>query len=277
MAKNTSAAKKIFIVLLVLYLFIMVFPLIYLVSASFMTTEDLAAIPAKLFPSSLKLTNYITAFTRQPLVRYVLNSFITSFLSVFICLATGCMASYALVRTRIKGKTMFLLFVLAISLLPTITIINPIYRMYSSMKLLNTRIGLSIISAVLDLPMTIWFLTAAFKSIPVSFEESAEIEGAGLGTVLMKVYVPLLKGSIFSIGIIDFISAWNKYLLSQVLNPFEEARTVVVGLTLYQLEISIPFEIVSAASVITIIPLFVIVLLFQKNILGGLLDGGIKE
>ncbi len=277
MKERITPVKAILIALLVLYLFAMVFPLLYLVSASFMMEADLSAIPAKLFPSSLQFGNYLTAFTRQPIVKYVMNSFITSFISIFICLTTGCLASYSLVRTRIKGKTLFLLFVLAISLLPTITIINPIYRMYSEAKLLNTRIGLSIISAVLDLPMTIWFLTAAFKAIPVSFEESAEIEGAGLFQILLKVYVPLLKGSIFSIGIIDFISAWNKYLLSQVLNPLEKARTVVVGLTLYQLEISIPFEIVSAAAVITIVPLFVIVLLFQKNILGGLLDGGIKE
>ena len=195
MKERITPVKAVLIALLALYLLSMVFPLVYLVSASFMTEADLSAISAKLFPSSLQFGNYVTAFTRQPLVLYVINSFITSFLSVFICLITGCLASYSLVRTRIKGKTLFLLFVLAIPLLPTITIINPIYRMYSDAKLLNTRIGLSIISAVLDLPMTIWFLTAAFKSIPVSFEESAEIEGAGLFTILARVYVPLLKGT----------------------------------------------------------------------------------
>ncbi len=274
--KKITVSKTVLMILLILYLLIMVFPMLYLVSASFMSEQDLSQIPARFLPSSPKFDNYVTAFTRQPLVHYVLNSFCQSILAVLLCLVVGCLASYALVRTQIRGKRLFLLFVLAISLLPTITIINPIYKMYSSLHLLNSLVGLAVISSVMDLPMTIWFLTAAFKTIPQSFEESAEIEGASLSQIMTKIYVPLLRGSLFSIGILDFISAWNKYLLSQVLNPFEKARTVVVGLTLYQLEISIPFEVVSAASIITILPLFILVLVFQKNILGGLLEGGIK-
>ncbi len=268
--------KVLLIAFLVLYLLSMVFPMLYLISASFMTEADLTRIPARFLPSHFNFDNYVKAFTRQPLLRYVLNSFASSIMSTLLCLIIGTCASYALVRTNIKFKKLFLLFILAISLMPTITIINPIYKMYSSLNLKNSLIGLAIISSVMDLPMTIWFLTAAMKTIPSSFEESAEIEGAGLFQIITRIYVPLLKGSLFSIGILDFISAWNKYLLSQVLNPFEKARTVVVGLTLYQLEISIPFEVVSAASIITIAPLFILVMIFQKNILGGLLEGGIK-
>lgn len=274
--KKITVSKVLLFSLLVIYLLIMVFPMFYLISASFMSEQDLSQIPARFFPSSMRINNYVTAFTRQPLIHYVFNSFCQSISAVILCIFIGCLASYALVRTDIKGKKPFLLFVLAISLLPTITIINPIYKMYSNLHLLNSITGLALISSVMDLPMTIWFLTAAFKTIPQSFEESAEIEGASLGQIMTRIYIPLLRGSLFSIGILDFISAWNKYLLSQVLNPFEKARTVVVGLTLYQLEISIPFEIVSAAAIITILPLFILVLVFQKNILGGLLEGGIK-
>ena len=255
----------------------MVFPMFYLVSASFMTESDLRQIPAKLLPSQLNFDNYVTALHRQPLMKYVLNSFLSTVASVAICLAVGSMASYALVRTNIKGKKLFLLFVLAISLLPTITVINPIYKMYSNLGLLNTRIGLALISAVMDLPMTIWFLTAMFKTVPVSIEESAELDGATLAQLFIRILVPLIRGGLFSIGIINFISSWNRYLLSQILNPFESARTVVVGLTLYQLEITIPFETVSAAAVMTVVPLLVIVVIFQKHILGGILEGGIKE
>lgn len=274
---NITAAKMLYMVFLFLYLFAMLFPMFYLVSASFMSESDLRQIPAKLLPSQFHFDNYMTALRRQPLMKYVFNSFVSTVLSVVICLTVGTLASYALVRTDMKGKKVFLLFILAISLLPTITIINPIYRLYTKIGLLNTQFGLALVSSVMDLPMTIWFLTAMLKTVPVSIEESAELDGANMLQVFVKILLPLIKGGLFSIGVIDFIGAWNRYLLSQVLNPFEKARTVVVGLTLYQLEITIPFEIVSAAAVMTIVPLFVMILLFQKNILGGLLEGGVKE
>ena len=251
--------------------------MLYLVSASFMSEKDLIQIPARLLPSQPGFENYYAALHRQPLLKYVANSLISTVLSVVICLTVGSMASYAIVRTNIKGKKLFLLFVLAISLLPTITIINPIYKLYSRIGLLNTRIGLALIGAVIDLPMTIWFLTAMFKTVPVSIEESAELDGANMRQIFIRILIPLIKGGLFSIGILDFIGSWNRYLLAQVLNPFESARTVVVGLSLYQLEITIPFEIVSAAAVLTIVPLLIIVALFQKNILGGILEGGVKE
>lgn len=275
--KNITATKILYLFFLLLYLFAMLFPMFYLVSASFMSESDLRQIPAKLLPSQFHFDNYEAALHRQPLMKYVFNSFVSTIISVVICLTVGTLASYALVRTNIKGKKVFLLFILAISLLPTITIINPIYKLYSKLGLLNTQFGLALISSVMDLPMTIWFLTAMFKTVPVSIEESAELDGANMLQVFVKILLPLIKGGLFSIGVIDFIGAWNRYLLSQVLNPFESARTVVVGLTLYQLEITIPFEIVSAAAVMTIVPLFVMIMLFQKNILGGLLEGGIKE
>lgn len=272
--KKTS--KILIIIALVLFFFLMAFPMFYLISVSFMSEADLSQIPVKLLPSSLKLSNYSLALTRQPLLTYIMNSLISTILSVLLCLSVACLAGYALVRTDIKGKRLFLLFILAISLLPTVTIINPIYKMFSKVGLLNTRIGLALIGSVIDLPMTIWFLSAIFKTIPISLEESAELDGANQFQIFIKIFIPLVKGGLFSIGIIDFIGAWNRYLLSQVLNPYSKARTVVVGLTLYQLDLTVPFEIVSAASIITIIPLLILVLIFQKNILGGILDGGIK-
>ena len=246
------------------FLFVMLAPLLYMVSASFMSQADLNSIPPRLLPSAPSLDNFVSALTQQPILKYVYNSFVITLIAVAICLTAGSMASYALTRTRIRFKTTFLVFVLAISLLPTITLINPIFKLYSRLGLLNTHIGLAVVAAVLDLPMTIWFLTAVLKGIPTSFEESAKL-------------APVMKASLFSISILVFIGAWNRYLLSQVLNQYEECRTVVVGLTLYQTNHTVPFGVVAAAGLITILPLFLLVLRFQKNILGGIMEGGVKE
>jgi len=276
--KQKAMIQKVgYAVFLVLFLFIMIAPMLYMISASFMSEADLNVIPPKLLPSAPSLANYARALVQQPILKYVYNSFVITIIAVVICITAGSMASYALTRTNIRFKTTFLVFVLAISLLPTITLINPIFKMYSKLGLLNTHIGLAVIISVLDLPMTIWFLTAVLKNVPISFEESAKLDGANMFQIFIYILVPLLKASIFSISILVFIGAWNRFLLSQVLNQYEDYRTVVVGLTLYQTTHTIPFGVVAAAGLITIFPLLAMVLLFQKNILGGIMEGGVKE
>lgn len=278
MTKQHRPAKKILYgCFLVLYLFLMVYPLIYMLACSFMTEQELNSLVPTLWPKSLNLQNYIDALTRQPLLKYILNSFIVTIIGVALCVTLGCMASYALTRTRIRFKKTFLILILAISMLPTITLINPIFRMYSKLGLLNTHFGLALISSVMDLPMTIRFLTALFKNVPLSIEESAQLDGANMFQLFVRILLPLLKAGIFSISILVFIGVWNRFLLSQVLNQYESARTVVVGLTLYQTTHTIPFGTVAAASTITILPLMLMVLIFQKNILGGIMEGGVKE
>lgn len=277
MRKNNNLFKKIlYILCLVIFIFAMIYPFLFMISASFMSEADLNSIPPKIIPSIPTLENYLAAFSKQPLLKYVFNSFVITIVAVFLNISIGSMASYSLTRTDIKFKKVYLIFILTISLLPSITLINPIFQLYSKFKLLNTYHGLALIVAVLDLPMTIWFLTAVFKNIPKSIEESAEIDGANLFQIFIKILLPLLKPAIFSISILTFISAWNRFLLSQVLNTFESHRTVVVGLTMYQTSHTVPFGTVAAASIITIIPLITMVLLFQKRILGGILEGGVK-
>lgn len=277
MKSKKSAGKIGYIIFLIVFLFVMIAPMLYMISASFMSESDLSAIPPKLLPTAPSLANYTKALVQQPILKYVVNSFVTTIAAVIICITAGSLASYALTRTNIRFKTTFLVFVLAISLLPTITLINPIFEMYSKLGMLNTRYGLAIIISVLDLPMTIWFLTAVMKNIPISIEESARLDGANMFQVFIYILLPLLKASIFSISILVFIGAWNRFLLPQVLNQFEDYRTVVVGLTLYQTTHTIPFGVVAAASIITILPLMFMVLTFQKNILGGIMEGGVKE
>ncbi|PNV59069.1 sugar ABC transporter permease [Clostridium sp. chh4-2] len=278
MSRNMTGWKKIVYLLFVAaFLFAMISPMLYMISASFMSEADLNQIPPRVLPSAWSMKNYIAAFVQQPLLRYVFNSFVITIIAVVICITAGSMASYALTRTNIRFKKVFLIFVLTISLLPTITLISPIFKMYSKLGLLNSHIGLALIVSVLDLPMTIWFLTAVFKGIPVSFEESAKLDGANMFQLFVYIIIPLLKASIFSISILVFIGAWNRFLLSQVLNQYEQYRTVVVGLTLYQTSHTIPFGVVAAAGMITVLPLLIMVLIFQKNILGGIMEGGVKE
>lgn len=269
--------KGFYIMFFLLFVGSMLFPFLYLLFSSFKTEKDIIAIPPKILPSDWTLENYINAFTKQPLFKYIFNSFVISILVVIICITIACMTAYSLSRTNIKGKKVFLIFLLAISLLPPVTIVSPIYLMMSKIKLLNSYIGLAIVITVLDLPMAVWFLTAYFEAIPFSLEESAEIDGASIYQTFTKIIMPLVKPGIFTVSILVFIFAWNQYLFAQILNQYESHRTVTVGLTLYQTDYVVPWGTLSAAAIITVIPLIIMVLVLQKRILSGILEGGVKE
>jgi multiple sugar transport system permease protein len=278
MSFNTKISLKLlYLLFFIAFMAAMVLPFLYLLFSSFMTERDIMAIPAKFIPSVWTLDNYIAAFTQQPLLKYLLNSFIMSILTVFFCMVAGSMAAYSIARTEIKGKKVFLLILVIISLLPPVTIINPVFTLLSSIGLLNSYVGLALVITVLEMPLAVWFLSAYFEHIPVSLEESAEIDGATTWQVLTKIIIPLVKPGLFTIGILVFINAWNQYLFAQIFNQYESYRMVTVGLTLYQTSDSIPWGALSAASVMTIIPLILIVLVLQKRIIDGMFEGGTKE
>ena len=241
-----------------------------------MSESDINSFPAKFFPTKILFDNYKEAFRLQPILLYLRNSSIITCIEIFINLLLGCMSAYALTKTNIKGKKFFLVFVLMITLLPAVTIVSPIYQMYSKLNLLNTFGGLALVIGILDLPMTIWFLTALFKDIPNEFEESSEIDGANLFQKLIYIIVPLIRSGLFSIGLLVFINGWNQFLIPQVLNTLRSHRTVIVGLTMYQIDEFIPFGIISAGCIVTLLPIIILVLFFQKRIIGGVLKGGVK-
>jgi len=266
-----------YIVFFVFFVGSICFPFFWQLVNSFKTQVDLFSIPPVFFPTKWTLDNYKDVFTRQPFHLYLKNSFVISFMVTVICITVGSLASYAISRTNIKGKKLFLLCLLTITLLPPITIINPIYRLLKTMGLLNTYWGLTLANTTVQLPMTVWFLQGFFQKIPRSLEESAEIDGASVFQVFYRIIMPLVAPGIFTVSILTFIGAWNQYLFAQVLNPLKIRRTVTVGITLYQTDYTVPWGTMTAASIVITVPLIIMVLIMQKRIVSGMLEGGIKE
>ncbi len=252
------------------------FPLFYTTMLSFMPKTDLSTFPLRLIPSRFVFDNYRDAFSFQPLSKYILNSFIIAMLSVAVNILVAFMAAYALVRTHIRGKNIFLVIILFMTLLPGITIIQPIYDMYKNLGLLDTYWGIALLAGLLDMPVSIWFLIALFKQVPIDYEDSARIDGANLFRILMNIYFPLLRSGIFSLSILVFINSWNQFLIAQILNMKESHRTVVVAITLYKNDFDINLGALAAAGVTTMLPILILVFLFQKRIIDNVLSGGVK-
>lgn len=272
--KKSSVLVYLFIFLL---LCAVLLPFVWLLLGSFKNQKELFTTPVQIFPSELRWGNYVRVFTAQPFARYIFNSFVTSTLTTGFVIIIASMTSYSIARVEIRGKRLVLAALLAITLLPPVTLLNPLYMMLNRLNLLNTYLGLSLSIAVVELPMAVWFLTSYFEAVPMALEESALIDGANTLTMFRKILVPLLAPGIFTVSILVFINAWNNYLFAQVFNPLEKARTITVALTLLRVdEFTIPWELTSAAAIIVTAPLVLVVLLLQKRIISGMLDGGIK-
>ncbi len=255
---------------------VIVFPVLWLIFGSFKTQLELYSPTLKILPKTLNFNNYQAVFQNQPFHLYIVNSFIVAAIATAVCLVVGSMAAYALGRINIRGKNVVLLLLLSITLLPPVTLLNPIYRILGTLGMLNTYSGLAMSITAIELPMAVWFLTGFFQSLPQEIEESAMIDGASIGRMFLNIIIPLVAPGLFTISILVFINTWNNYLFAQVFNPMPAKRTITVALTMFQTDLVVPWEIISAAAISVTAPLILTVLLLQKRIISGLMEGSVK-
>ena len=266
--------KVIFYIFAVIFIAAIGFPFFWQLSNSFKLEKEIFDI--KWLPSTFTMDNYKAAFSRQPLLGFLLNSLVVAGAATLLSMVFGTMTAYALARTPIRGKKAILLLILSISLLPPIVIISPIYNIMRSLNLLNSYWGLILVNTLFCLTTSVWFMYPYFRSVPGEMEDAASIDGASPFQSFIMVITPMVVPGIFTVGILAFIQAWNEYLFALVMNPVR-IKTVTVGLKMYEADNYIPWGPLMAASVVIVIPLITVVLILQKRIIGGLMSGGLKE
>ena len=271
--KPADVLRTVFALFLVL---LIAFPFFWLLLGSFKTMRELFAVPIAFWPEQWRLDNYFEVFRAEPFGRYILNSFCIASIATLVVVFASSLASYSMARVNIKGKKLILMLVLTVALLPPITLLNPIYQMLANLNALNTWRGLALVMASIELPTAIWLLTSFFQSIPMELEESAMLDGASMVRTYTSIIFPLVSPGVFTVSIMTFITVWNNYLFASVFNQRQMARTVTVGLTMIETEAYRPWHVISAAAIISSIPLIIMVLLMQKRIISGMTEGGVK-
>lgn len=260
----------------VVFVACIVTPFLWLLLAAFKNSKELYTMPVQILPSAFDLKNFSDAFTAQPLAQYIMTSLVVALTSTLIIILISCLTSFSLARTHIKGKKMVLLMLLSISLLPPITILNPIYQLMSSLKMLNSRWGLALVLVAIEMPSAVWYMMSFFQTIPDALEESAMLDGANMPTIFFRILMPLVAPGVFTVSITTFIAVWNNFLFASVLNPSKKARTATVALTMYASETTTPWNTIAAAAIVTCVPLVIMVLFCQKRIVSGMVDGAVK-
>lgn len=253
-----------------------IFPALWILFTSLKTEAELTVKPITWLPHAPTAANYIRAFTDQPLLLFLFNSFMVAILSTALTLFISVLAAYALSRLQMRGRDLILSAIIAVSTFPLVTLLVPLFEIMRALGILNTWIALILPYTVLSLPVCTLILVSFFEGIPRDLENSAMIDGCTRIGALFKVVVPLSAPGVFTAGILAFVNAWDEFLLALSFNSNPQLRTLPVGITLYQGEFAFPWPVISAALVVGIVPVAILIVIFQERVVSGLTSGGIK-
>lgn len=269
--------QVVFIGLIVIFMGIIIFPFFWILVTSIKPTSEIFGAGAySIYAGRAVGEHYQTVVFEKGILGAVLNSFVVAATTMLYVVSIAVLAAYAISRFNFKGKNILLGLILVISMFPQMIVVGPIYNLFTSLNLTNSYFVVLPYSTI-TLPAAVWIMVTHFNKIPLAIEESAKIDGAGPFGTLVKVVFPLAAPGVFTTAIITFIAAWNEYLLTITLNTNKEYHTVPVAVSFLRSQFSILWGQVSAATVVVTIPTLIIVLLFQKQIVSGLISGAVKE
>ena len=268
-----ASARLMLVALVVLYT---LFPFYWAIVSSLKTGPDLLDIA--LLPRHPSLDNYTSVFQEQPFARNILNSFMVALSTVIIALALALTAAYALGRVTFRGRSLLLVVVLTVSMFPQVAALSGLFEVIRALGLYNNLLALTFSYLIFTLPFTTWILTTFMRDLPRDLEEAAIVDGATPWITLTRVFLPLMVPAMVATGLLAFIVAWNEFLFALTFTLTDEVRTVPVAIALITgaSQYELPWGKIMAASVIVTTPLVILVLIFQRSIVSGLMAGAIK-
>lgn len=252
------------------------FPAFWIFLTSLKTEAELTRTPITWLPAAPTLDNYIRAFSQQPLILFVYNSVMVAFLSMLATLLVSVLAAYALARLNLRFRDLILSAIIVVSTFPLVTLLVPLFQTERALGLLNSWAALILPYTVLSLPVCTLVLVSFFEGIPRDLENAAMVDGCTRIGALFRVVVPLSAPGVFTASILAFVNSWDEFLLALSFNSAPSIRTLPVGITLYQGEFAFPWPLISAALVVGIVPVAILIVLFQDRVVSGLTAGGIK-
>jgi len=274
--KRSRQAMRIFgIAVIVVFTIFVITPIVYMVTTSLKDPIEIRT-PGGLFPSEGLFTiNWIHAYSTEPLFKFLLNSTVTAVCSTFLALIIAVPTTYAIVRFNVGGNVLPSM-ILGGYVMPPIVVSIPFFYLIKTIGLPNTTVGLVIVHTMINTPVAVWLLDSFFRTIPKELEEAAWTDGYSRFDTLLKVVLPLVKPGLIATGVILLILSWNEFLMALILTYDPRSQTFPVGISRYQGEHGLQFGEMSAAALTGIVPIYVLVFIFQRYVVAGLTRGGVK-
>jgi ABC-type glycerol-3-phosphate transport system permease component len=277
--KSRNTIREIlFYLVLIVTIFVFAAPLLWIFSTSVKTTAEAMVFPPHWIPNTITFQAYwdLLFAPDATFLKYMRNSVIISFSATFLTLLFGTLAAYSISRYRIAGSGAVLLFILAMRMMPGITIIIPFFYMMQQFGLLDSKIGLILIYTVFNLPLVIWLMKGYFDTIPMEMEEAAKIDGCSRIGLFYKIALPLAGPGLGATAIFAFMGSWNEFMFNMILSTSENSKTLPVGVQQAVGMWSIRWEMLSTGAVLAALPVFIFAIAFQRYIVSGMTAGAVK-
>jgi ABC-type glycerol-3-phosphate transport system permease component len=250
-------------------------PLLFMLSTSVKLPDAVFTTPPTLLPRAITLDNY-RAILGLDYVRFFFNSLVVAAGTTVLALVFGIGSSYAFSRLHFRGRKPLLIAIILTQLLPLAVLIIPIYRIARSLGLLNTYPGLMMAYLTFDLPVAIWLMRGFYVGIPRELEHAAQIDGASAFQAFRQVTLPLAVPGIMATAAYCFFMAWQDFMFALVFMTDNDKRTLPLGVLSYIGEHQTDWGKLMAASVLLMVPVFVIFALVQRQFVVGLTRGAVK-
>ncbi len=249
-------------------------PVVYMILVSLSGTPDV-------FSRDLSLTarHYAVVLTAEHLhvVAYLRNSLIISVISAAGAVLAAALAAYAVTRMPFRGRMLLLFGVLAMSMFPQISIVNYLFKLMTNLGWMNTYQALILPYSAWILPLSLWILVSYFAQIPRDLDRAALIDGCTRWQVLRRIIFPVAAPGLLATFLLAFIFAFNEFMFALTLTTDHHARTIPVGIALFQgLHGETPWGQIMAVSVLSVIPVIILATVFQRRIIQGLTRGAVK-
>jgi sn-glycerol 3-phosphate transport system permease protein len=253
---------------------IIILPILYALSVTFMKPDQIFSLPPKLLPKSFFLGNYKEVIETIPVFRFLFNSFIVSIAVTIGQIATSSLSAYAFSFYEFKGKKFLFIAIIATMMIPGEAIIISNYLTISSWKLLDSYTGL--IVPYLTSAMGIFMMRQFYLTVPKELKEASVIDGCTSFQFLIRILMPISRPIMGSLGIYVFLSTWNQYMWPLLITSKANMRTVQIGISMLQSAEAQSFGMILAGIIIIIVPSIFIFIVGQKQLIDGMTSGAVK-
>lgn len=285
MSRYRKYIKKSFLFLLTLPVFFLIFfPVLWLISASFSTQTELYAIPMHWIPQHPTLTNYLQMIFPSQAASSVPRAFAVAILNslkiasavTVICILIGSLAAYALVRIPFKFNRAIQLGIITTRMIPEVSLILPLFIIASSLQLINKPIVLIIAYMSFALPYAIWLMAAYFQTVPIELEDAARMDGCSRLSILFRIIMPISVPGLVSTAMFVFLLSWDEFFYALIFTSTLASKTAPVAIAEFIGRYAVNITGMMAGGILAALPPMILALIFQRYIVSGLTAGAVK-
>jgi len=255
---------------------VFVLPQLWLLSLSLKSKAGVYEYPPRWIPVEGSFANYRFALTHTQVPWYLWNSAVVAIAATAVTLLAAIPAAYVLSRERFSGRGPLLASLLAVQMVSPVILLVPIYRVIERLGLIDTRAGLILVYAAMQVPFTVWVLKNFFDAVPRSLFEAARLDGATRARTLWTIVLPIVTPGLGATAVFNLAAYWSEFGLALVLLDSQERFTMPLGLFSFQSAYDTDWQLLAAASFIALAPVLAAFVLLQRFFVAGLTAGAVK-